>query len=68
LGGFLENPKKPVLAVLGGAKVIDKLELISNMIDVSDEIIIGGGMVHPFVQEIFGFKLGSTKVQLPANR
>jgi len=36
LGGFIENPKKPVLAVLGGAKVVDKLELISRMIDVAD--------------------------------
>ncbi len=36
LGGFLENPKKPVLAVLGGSKVVDKLELISKMIDVCD--------------------------------
>ncbi len=36
LGGFIEKPKKPVLAVLGGAKVVDKLELISSMIDVAD--------------------------------
>jgi phosphoglycerate kinase len=35
---------------LGGAKVNDKLDLISKMIDVADEIIIGGGMVYPFVQ------------------
>jgi phosphoglycerate kinase len=50
LGGFLEKPKSPIVAVLGGAKVTDKLELIGNMIDVADEIIIGGGMVYPFVQ------------------
>ncbi len=68
LGGFIEKPKKPVLAILGGAKVVDKLELISNMIDVSDEIIIGGGMVNPFLQEIFGFNLGASKVQMPQNK
>lgn len=36
LGSFIEKPKKTVLAVLGGAKVVDKLELISKMIDVAD--------------------------------
>ena len=68
LGGFLEKPKSPVVAVLGGAKVVDKLELVSNMIDIADQIIIGGGMAYPFVQQSFGFNLGSTKVQLPENK
>lgn len=50
LGSFLENPKKPVLVALGGSKVTDKLELIMNMLNVADEMIIGGGMGYPFLQ------------------
>ena len=49
MGEFLENPKKPVLVILGGAKVADKIELIENMINIADEIIIGGGMRFPFM-------------------
>ena len=55
------------MAVLGGAKVVDKLELVSRMIDVADEIIIGGGMSYPFVKQIFDFKMGATNVQLPTD-
>lgn len=67
LGGFLESPKKPVLVILGGAKVTDKIELILNMLNVADELIIGGGMSAPFLREIYGLKLGSTKVAMPEN-
>ena len=44
----LENPKRPVLAILGGAKVADKIPLIRNLLDKADEIIIGGGMSFTF--------------------
>ena len=53
--------------VLGGSKVTDKLELIMNMLNVADEMIIGGGMGYPFLQEVYGYKLGITRVALPEN-
>lgn len=49
LGNFVENPKKPVVVILGGAKVADKIGLIKNMFNFADEIIIGGGMKNPFL-------------------
>ena len=42
----LENPKRPFLAILGRAKVADKIPLIRNLLDKADEIIIGGGILH----------------------
>jgi len=44
----LEKPERPFLAILGGAKVADKIPLIQNLIDKADEIIIGGGMAYTF--------------------
>ena len=44
----LDNPKRPFLAILGGAKVADKIQLIENMLDKVDEMIIGGGMAFTF--------------------
>ena len=65
LGGFLEKPKKPVLVIMGGFKVTDKIELIHNMLNVADEIIIGGGMSNPFLRQFYGHKLGITQVDMP---
>jgi phosphoglycerate kinase len=67
LGGFLQQPKKPVLVILGGSKVTDKIELILNMINIADEIIIGGGMSNPFLRQFHGHKLGITKIDMPAD-
>lgn len=50
LGGFLKNPKRKVLVILGGFKVTDKIDLLLNMINIADEIIIGGGMSNPFLR------------------
>ena len=44
----LNNPQRPFLAILGGAKVADKIQLIENMLDKVDEMIIGGGMAFTF--------------------
>jgi phosphoglycerate kinase len=47
-GAVLENPQRPLLAILGGAKVADKIQLINNLLDKADELIIGGGMAYTF--------------------
>ena len=46
----LDAPAKPVLAILGGAKVSDKIQLIKNMLDKVDRMIIGGGMAYTFLK------------------
>jgi len=56
----LDHPKRPLLAILGGAKVADKIPLISNLLDKADEIIIGGGMAYTFKKEISGMPIGNS--------
>jgi phosphoglycerate kinase len=48
LNGILENPAKPLVAVVGGAKVTDKIAVIDRFLDVADAILIGGAMCFPF--------------------
>ena len=59
-GSVLENPKRPVLAILGGAKVADKIPLIRNLLDKADEIIIGGGMTFTFKKVLEGMEIGKS--------
>jgi phosphoglycerate kinase len=59
-GAVLENPKRPVLAILGGAKVADKIPLIRNLLDKADEIIIGGGMTFTFKKVLDGMEIGKS--------
>ena len=56
----LDNPKRPVLAILGGAKVADKIPLIRNLLDKADEIIIGGGMTFTFKKVLEGMEIGES--------
>lgn len=59
-GKALENPDHPFLAILGGAKVSDKIQLINNLLDKVDEIIIGGGMAFTFTKVLDNMKIGSS--------
>ncbi len=56
----LDNPKRPLLAILGGAKVADKIPLIRNLIDLADEILIGGGMAFTFNKVLSGMEIGDS--------
>lgn len=56
----VENPARPLLAILGGAKIADKIPLIRNLLDKADEIIVGGGMAYTFLKEMEGMKIGDS--------
>ena len=56
----VENPKRPYLVILGGAKVQDKIQLIKNMVNRVDKMIITGGMSFTFLKEHFGMEIGSS--------
>ncbi len=59
-GAVLEDPKRPLLAILGGAKVADKIPLIRNLLDRANEIIIGGGMTFTFKKVLDGMEIGES--------
>ncbi len=61
LGSALEKPVRPFVAILGGAKVADKIGVIDNLINKVDSIIIGGGMAYTFLKAK-GFEVGSSLV------
>jgi phosphoglycerate kinase len=56
----LDHPKRPLLAILGGAKVADKIQLINNLLDKADEIIIGGGMAFTFKKVLNNMAIGNS--------
>merc|ERR1712100_109185 len=56
----LDAPANPVLAILGGAKVSDKIQLIMNLLDKVDMMIIGGGMAYTFLKVNDGMSIGSS--------
>jgi len=56
----LDNPRRPVLAILGGAKIADKIPLITNLLDKADDIIIGGGMAFTFRKILDGMEIGDS--------
>ena len=59
MGGALDNPARPFVAILGGAKVSDKIGVINNLIDKVDALIIGGGMAYTF-QKALGGSIGNS--------
>lgn len=62
LGNAVENPKRPLTAILGGAKISDKLNVIENLLDKVDNLIIGGGMAYTFIKGM-GFEIGTSLVE-----
>ncbi len=61
LGNAVENPVRPFVAILGGAKVADKLNVISNLLENCDTLIIGGGMAYTFLKAQ-GYEIGNSLV------
>ena len=61
LGNAVENPVRPFVAILGGAKVADKLNVISNLLEKCDTLIIGGGMAYTFLKAQ-GYEVGKSLV------
>ena len=62
MGAALENPTRPFLAILGGAKVSDKIGVIKNLLDKVDVLLIGGGMSYTF-QKALGGKVGKSLLE-----
>ena len=62
MGGALENPKRPLVAILGGAKVSDKIGVINNLLDKVDTLIVGGGMAYTFFVAK-GYHVGTSLVE-----
>ena len=56
----LDHPQRPLLAILGGAKIADKIPLINNLLEKANEIIIGGGMAYTFKKVISGMAIGDS--------
>ncbi|MHC4941929.1 MAG: phosphoglycerate kinase [Planctomycetota bacterium] len=58
----LENPARPMVAILGGAKVSDKIPVVENLLGLVDQVLIGGGMAYTFLK-VIGAKVGKSKVE-----
>ena len=56
----IESPVRPLTVVMGGAKVNDKIKCIFNLLDIADEMIIGGGMAYTFDKVLNGTRIGSS--------
>ncbi len=62
ISSAIQNPKKPFVAIIGGAKVKDKIGLIKRLIEIADYVLIGGGLANPFLASQ-GIKLGKTNFE-----
>jgi len=63
IGGTLENPSRPFVAILGGAKVSDKIEVIKNLLKIADKVLIGGGMSYTFFKAM-GYEVGTSLLEV----
>lgn len=59
MGGALENPERPFVVILGGAKVADKIGVITNLLNKCDTLLIGGGMAYTFFKAM-GYEIGDS--------
>ncbi|WP_326908821.1 phosphoglycerate kinase [Sedimentibacter sp. MB31-C6] len=62
MGNALANPKRPLTAILGGAKVSDKIAVIENLLNIADNILIGGGMAYTFIKAQ-GYEIGKSMLE-----
>jgi len=62
LDGAINNPRKPFIAILGGAKISDKIGVIKNLLEKSDQVLIGGGMANTFFKAQ-GYPVGDSLVE-----
>lgn len=62
IGGAVDNPVRPFVAILGGSKVSDKIGVISSLIEKADKILIGGGMMFTFLKAL-GYNVGKSKCE-----
>ena len=62
MGKALDDPKRPFVAVLGGAKVSDKIGVINNLLEKADTVIIGGGMAYTFIRAM-GYEIGNSLLE-----
>lgn len=62
LGQAIHNPKRPLVAILGGAKVSDKIAVIENLLKIADKVIIGGGMAYTF-KVALGYSVGTSLLE-----
>ena len=62
LGGAIENPVRPFVAILGGAKVSGKINVLENLVNKVDKVLIGGGMAFTFIKAM-GYEVGSSLVE-----
>ena len=62
LGQAIENPKRPFLAILGGAKISGKIDVIENLMEKVDSLIIGGGMAYTFFKAL-GYEIGTSLLE-----
>ncbi|MCI5773223.1 MAG: phosphoglycerate kinase, partial [Erysipelotrichaceae bacterium] len=62
LGAAIDNPNRPLVAILGGAKVSDKIAVIDNLLNIADKVIIGGGMAYTFFKAK-GYNVGTSLLE-----
>lgn len=65
--GVLNNPQRPLAAIVGGAKVGDKMLLLENMINKVDKLLIGGAMANSFVHNLYGTPMGKSLLEKDEN-